>query len=220
MTQGNPFGQKGGRWMSAAKLRALFKAGKSYDDIAEANYRSEGWKPSRSAVLRKYQAMGMPPRNASHSDLIPWNVRPEHNDSRLRHMLQAESRRRQKRALSETDKKLVQMLDSMLFNRGKLMVVAYSPDIGFVLADREDTDDDIIRQPESAGAFRKELRPGLREAEAAQTARGLEAIVEAGHSPEEAARIMAAIRAATVPTGEFDADQIWRDARGKGAQSS
>ena len=65
MTQGNPFGRSGGRWMTATKLRALFTSGLTYDEIAEANERSEGWKPSRAAVKRKYEAMGMPPRRHS-----------------------------------------------------------------------------------------------------------------------------------------------------------
>jgi|SRR5579859_4139790 len=40
MPKGNPYGNKGGPWMSTAKLRALFAAGLTYDEIAQANERS------------------------------------------------------------------------------------------------------------------------------------------------------------------------------------
>lgn len=146
MPQGNPFGPEGGRWMTTAKLRALFNAGLTYDEIAEANERSEGWRPNRATVKRKYEAMGMPPRKASHRDLIPWTgLEPEHKDSVLRHMLQAESRYRQGKKLSDTDRKLTSRLHELLFGRGTLMVVGYDPRIGFYTAPREDSDEDIIR---------------------------------------------------------------------------
>lgn len=133
--------------MATAKLRALFSAGLTYDEIAEANERSEGWKPTRSGVAKKLERMGFPPRHLSHIDLVPWDVRPEHNQERLRYMLQAESRKRQGAELSEPDLVLVSMLHDLLFGRGKLLVVGYHPDIGFYLADRSDEDADIIRAP-------------------------------------------------------------------------
>jgi hypothetical protein len=150
MPQGNAFGRSGGRWMTTAKLRALFNSGHTYDEIAAANLRSEGWRPSRSAVKKKLDLLNFPPRNKSHHDLIPWRVRPEHNSSELRHMLQAESRRRQLgpgEQLSDTDRTLVSQLDDHLFGRGRMMVVTYHPDIGFGLVPREDNDEDIVRMP-------------------------------------------------------------------------
>lgn len=147
MSQGNPFGRSGGRWMTATKLRALFADGLTYDEIADVNERSEGWKPSRAAVKRKYEAMGMPPRRHSSSDLLPWKLKPEHSQSMFRYMLQAESRARQHKSVSETDRKLISRLHEMLFGRGKLMVVNYHPDLGFFLQEREDWDEDIIRRP-------------------------------------------------------------------------
>lgn len=155
MAQGNPFGRAGGRWMTSQKLRALFESGLTYDEIADVNERSEGWKPSRAAVKRKYEALGMPPRRASHRDLLPWRIAPEHNDSIFRYMLQAESRSRQHKELSVTDRKLTSRLHELLFGRGKLMVVDYHPDLGFVLREREDEDEDIIRMPKT----RAELTP-------------------------------------------------------------
>jgi hypothetical protein len=147
VTQGNAFGRTGGRWMTTAKLRALFNSGLTYDEIAEANERSEGWKPSRAAVLRKREAMDIPNRRASHRGLIPWKIAPEHNSSEYRHMLQAESRAREGGELSETDRKLTALLHERLFGRGKLMVVGYHRDVGFYLTDREDWDEDIVRAP-------------------------------------------------------------------------
>ena len=147
MTQGNAFGRRGGRWMTTAKLRALFNSGLTYDEIASINERSEGWKPSRAAVMRKREAMGVTGRRASHQGLIPWKIAPEHNSSEYRHMLQAESRARQGGELSDTDRKLTALLHERLFGRGSLMVVGYHPDIGFYLTDRIDTDEDIVRVP-------------------------------------------------------------------------
>lgn len=136
-----------GPWMSTAKLRALFNAGLTYDEIAEANERSTGWRPTRSGVARKYERLGYPPRHASHTDLIPWRISPEHNKSRIRYMLQAESRKRQGAELSESDRVLVGLLQDLLFGRGRFLVVGYDPKIGFYLTDRSDDDEDIIRAP-------------------------------------------------------------------------
>lgn len=147
---GNPYGNKGGRWMPAHKFRALVNAGLTYDEIAEINERSEGWRPVRSVVKYHLDTLGLEPRRMSHRDLLPWKVRPEHNNSELRHMLQAESRVRQNADLSDTDRKLVSQLHDHLFGRGRLMVVSYHPEVGFSLVPREDSDEDIIRRPHSA----------------------------------------------------------------------
>lgn len=141
--------------MTSAKLRALFSSGLTYDEIAVINERSEGWKPSRAAVMRKYEALGMPPRRASHRDLIPWRISAEHSDSVVRHMLQAESRSRQHKPLSDTDRKLVQRLHELLFGRGTLMVVTYHPEIGFAFVLREDSDEDIVRPGAAAIAVQR-----------------------------------------------------------------
>lgn len=147
MTQGNPFGNKASPWMTTTKLRALFNAGLTFDEIAEINERSEGWRPSRSAVSKKYKEMGMPSRRASHKNLIPWKIKPEHNNDELRHMLQAEGRARQGKTLSEADQSLTSRLHNLLFGRGQLMVVNYHPEVGFGLVIRQEYDEDIIREP-------------------------------------------------------------------------
>lgn len=152
--------------MATAKLRALFNAGLTYDEIAEANERDEGWRPTRSGVKRKYEAMGMPPRRPSSKDLIPWNVRSEHNVHLFRHMLGAESRNRRGAKLSETDKKLLARMHELLFGRGTLMVIDYNPDYedGFFLALRRDSDTDVFRAPTHAGALRLDVQAALRNA--------------------------------------------------------
>jgi hypothetical protein len=136
----------------------------TYDEIAQINFRSEGWLPHRSSVLKRLQHLGLPARNASHKDLIPWRVREEHTQDRLRYMLQAESRKRQNLALTESDLRLIDGLHGLLFGRGKLMVVGYHPDVGFHLVERADEDDDIIRAPRNAPA------PDLSDEELAQCA--------------------------------------------------
>lgn len=216
MTQGNQFGPAGGRWMQASKLRALFTAGLTYDEIAEINERSEGWKPSRSAVLRKYRDMGMPPRRATHHDLIPWRVSAEHSNALVRHMLEAESRSRQHRALSETDRKLVRRLHEILFGRGTLMVVDYHPEVGFSFVMREDGDEDIIRQPHSAKEVRKDLAAALRNAtneELAHMARreGLRPELLENAGRDVAADMLRKMIVVVVPPGP-DADALAPDA--------
>lgn len=148
---GNPFGRGGARWMPANKLRALAAARLTLQEIAEANERSEGWKPSRSAVSVKLREIGFEPRHFTHRDLIPWRVKPVHRDSLIRHMLGAESRARAGGELSETDRKLTARLHELLFGRGTLMVVTYHPGTrsGFSLVLREDSDDDIVRVDDS-----------------------------------------------------------------------
>lgn len=136
-----------GRWMATAKLRALFRAGVEYEDIAGINEKNTGWRPHKSVVSRKRDAMGEPPRRLRHDDLIPWRIRPEHNNAEMRHMLQAESRRRAGQPQSDKDKILTSLLYNRLFDRGRQMVVGYHPDLGFYTIDRADDDTDIIRRP-------------------------------------------------------------------------
>jgi hypothetical protein len=138
----------GKNWMSTAKLRALFELGWTYDEIAEANERETSWRPDRSTVAVKREALGFPARYSRHTELLPWNVLPEHNDHRFRRMLQAESRRRQGGELSYEDRSFVGVLTNLLFGRGEIpLVVGYDQRIGWYLADRTDGDEDIIRRP-------------------------------------------------------------------------
>lgn len=147
MTQGrgNPFGRASAPWMPETKLRFLANARRTYDEIALANERSEGWKPSRSAVKRKLESMGIT-RHDSHRELLPWKIRPEHQGSLWRRMLEAESRARKhgREQISDTDRKLVARLDDLLFGRGKPMVVGYHPAVGFYCTFRTE-EEDIIR---------------------------------------------------------------------------
>lgn len=136
-----------GPWVSTGRLRGWFSMGLTYDEIAQANERATGWRPTRSGVAKKFERLGFPPRHASHVNLIPWRIKPEHNRSRVRHMLQAESRKRQGLPLSETDRVLVSNLHDILMGRGSDLVVGYHPNIGFYYADRDDDDEDIIRAP-------------------------------------------------------------------------
>jgi hypothetical protein len=136
------------QWMRESKIVSLFRAGRTLEEIAEANERSEGWKPSRSAVSRKLERMGLegPPR-ASHADLLPWKIAPRHNSDMFRRMLQAESRWRQGFTLSKNEEDARSLLNNFLWGRGAPLVVSYNRDIGFYLVRRVDADADIIRRP-------------------------------------------------------------------------
>lgn len=141
-------------WVDTAKLRALFRAGLTYDEIADINFRSTGYRPTRSGVAKKFERLGFPPRRPSHSDLIPWRIDAAHNSDRLRHMLQAESRKRQGIEISDKDRTLVALLHELLFGRGRFLVVGYDKRIGFYLTERHDADEDIIRMPNGNGDTR------------------------------------------------------------------
>jgi len=133
------------RWPTETKLRALYRAGYTYDEIAEVIEINTGWKPSRAAVGRKREELGEPPRRLSHVTLIPWHVLPRHHDDRFRHMLTSESRRRTGISLSRPERAETEMLRNILFGRGVMFVVCYRTDIGFHLAERYQTDTDIVR---------------------------------------------------------------------------
>jgi hypothetical protein len=130
--------------MATAKLRALARAGKTLDEIAEINGRETGWIPDTSTVSKKLNAMGEEPRK-HRGELIPWHIRPEHVESKLRYMLSAESRRREGRELRRQDQCAARALDDLLFGRGIQLVVGYDPALGFYLTDRTEQDTDIIR---------------------------------------------------------------------------
>jgi hypothetical protein len=139
-------------WMPATRLRSLAQAGQTYDEIATLNEQATGYRPNRSVVGRKLTRLGVPPRNISHADLLPWEVRPEHRTARLRYMLGAESRARAGRLLSDTDVKARDLLRDLLTGRGAPLVVGYHPDVGFYLAERQASDADIIRAPDTMSA--------------------------------------------------------------------
>lgn len=148
MTQGNPFGRGASPWMPEWKLRMAFADGLTYDEIAVMNERAEGWRPHRSVVKRKYEALGMPARHQSHTDLIPRGlVKPEHRDHIFRHMLEAESKQRKGKDLTAYDRKMLDRMHDLLYGRGQLMVIGYHPDIGWYTATREEGDEDIFRRP-------------------------------------------------------------------------
>lgn len=138
------------QWMRESKLLSLHRAGRTYDEIADANYRSEGWRPSKSSVMRKLRSiegLELPPR-ASHADLLPWSIAPQHNSDMFRRMLQAESRWRKGYELSRNERDARSLLNDFLWGRGAPLVVAYRRDIGFFLVRRIDADVDIIRHPD------------------------------------------------------------------------
>jgi len=153
-------------WIPAPRLRSLAQAGQTYDEIATLNERATGWRPTRATVSRKLARLGVAPRNLTHSDLAPWQVRPEHRTARLRWMLRAESRARAGRPLSETDIGARDLLRDLLTGRGVPLVVGYHPYVGFYLTERQTSDVDIIRAPEATskpdGALSGEFDGALR----------------------------------------------------------
>lgn len=158
MTHGNAFGAAGGDWMPDSLLRVLLENGVSYEDIAVTNETLTGWRPHKSSVLNRARRMGIERRRASHVNLIPWRIRPEHQNHIIRHMLTAESRRQQGLPVSEDYAYLAAALDRELNGGKHRKVVTYDPETGFAYALREPTDVNIVRMPKSRQRLRKELK--------------------------------------------------------------
>jgi hypothetical protein len=137
------------RWTHARKLRILAESGLTPDEIASANERITGWRPTPSAVRLRLAALEIERRQPAETNLTPWRIAQPHNRSRFRHMLQAESRRR-RGVPSQKDDVLISLLYDLLFGRGAFLIVGYHRVIGFYLAERETTDTDIVRQPAPA----------------------------------------------------------------------
>jgi hypothetical protein len=138
--------------MHASKLRILGELDLEPGEIAAANERITGWRPTDAAVSRRLNDLEIAPRVTADTRLVPRRVAVKHNSHRFRHMLDAESRRR--RAKQEgrepsqgSDKVLISLLHDLLFGRGAFLVIGYDRVIGWHLVDMEETDTDIIRRP-------------------------------------------------------------------------
>ena len=139
------------RWMPDSKLRGFARGGASLEEIRRANEIATGYLPTRPTVSKRLKRLGEPRRSGQRRDLLPWHIKPEHNGSRFRYMLQAVSRSREPDAeLSDTDLRHVDLLYDLLFGRGVDLVVGYHPEVGFYLCDRSEDDLDIIRVPQSS----------------------------------------------------------------------
>jgi hypothetical protein len=132
-------------WPTQSKLQELVDLGWRNTEIA----RVTGFSPS--AVGRKLQAMGIPPRNASHKDLIWWTVRPEHWHEPLYYGLQAIDNERKGKKLSSQDRYRARVLTDLLASRAGPFVVDYRPEEyperGFIIVPAIETDTDIVRRP-------------------------------------------------------------------------
>lgn len=139
------------RWLPTAKLHQLANLGFTNMEIARANERATGYKPTSSAVSKKLAKTGYAPRRMSHKDLIPWTVRPEHSHDPIYDGLQAVSRQRQGIKLSSQDQYRARVLTDLLAARGGPFVVDYRPDVdpehGFIFVRATAADTDIIRRP-------------------------------------------------------------------------
>ena len=135
-------------WAPLGKLRAWYRAGLPYEEIADLNEEITGFRPTVSTISKKMQRMGEEPRQKPNKTLLPWKVKPEHWDHRFRYMLQCEARRRECPTCeqSATCRKWAAELARIL---GESLVVSYDQRIGWHLVDRLPTDKDVIRRPEA-----------------------------------------------------------------------
>lgn len=136
-------------WMDEQRLVRFWNMGLTYDDIARANFEATGWRPGREVVARKFQRMGLPPRQTTHHrDLIPWRIRQVHRHDPVYYALQAVSRERQGFEIAERDTYRARWLLDLCTHRGTPMVVDYLPDKGFIFLLATDDDTDIVRFPD------------------------------------------------------------------------
>jgi hypothetical protein len=136
-----------GAYLPDEVLLALRQAGKTLREIALANFKATGFEPDRAQLSRKLTALGAESGVTTHRSLLPWEIRPEHNSSRWRRMLQAKSKQLAELPLSETEERAVRLLDFLLDpERGRHFVVTYHAEVGFCLVDAGEGEE-IIRPP-------------------------------------------------------------------------
>ena len=139
-----------GLYLPDAMLLSMREAGKTLDEIAQANYAATGFRPDRANLLTRLSRLGAEATYGSHRALLPWDIAPEHNRSRWRRMLQAKSKQLAGADLTEVEMRAVNLLDFLLNpKRGRCLVVTYHRDIGFCLVDAE-PGEEIIRHPGGA----------------------------------------------------------------------
>jgi hypothetical protein len=140
-----------GRYLPDAELLAMRRKHMTLAEIAEANYQARGFRPDRgnlSILLRDLGAEGRPvPVLLRH-----WTTRPEHMNSRWRRMLSAKSAELDGDALSERQRRDVNLLEFLLNpKRGRKFVVTYHRQVGFCLVDAM-PGEDYIRVPDDEPA--------------------------------------------------------------------
>jgi hypothetical protein len=134
-------------WLPDETLRGFYNLGWRNADIAHANGQATGWQPHPSMVSRKFAELGLPPRRASHRDLIRQEIRPEHRRDPIYRGLMAIDSQRKGHRVARAERSRAEWLRDILTHRGVRMVTVYFPDLGWFFAIANKTDIDIHRNP-------------------------------------------------------------------------
>lgn len=129
------------------EVRRWFAEGLTYEEMSRRYldwYHIETG-PTLWANFRRRH--GLPRRTARNTDLIPWDVRPEHRWHRVLTQLRHEGRRREGLPLREEDERRLDDFLATLARENSVVVYAPNTQEGFLLEPREVDDSDIIRRP-------------------------------------------------------------------------
>lgn len=137
----------GSKVQNHQELKRWIEEGRTYSWISEQYLTKYNIEFSVSGVSEYRRRHGLSRRQARDRDLIPWDVRPEHDNRYILAMLRTEASIREG---FEPSQAYVRRLENWRerLEEGDL-VVHYDPDTdeGFFLIPREPQDDDIIRHP-------------------------------------------------------------------------
>lgn len=131
------------------QMRSYLKAGLSQQQIAEQYEKDTGIRVSRSAIamaISRYGLSSVRPRDR-YMDMIPWQLKPEHQDHPDARLLRFEARRR--RGLDLNDRELTWLTNWLDRIEHENAVIIYRPETteGFWWLSRTEDDTDIIRRP-------------------------------------------------------------------------
>ena len=122
-----------------ATLKRWVELGMTHKEIAEEVARLTGETVSRSSVSAALHRAGLSKSTARYSDELPWRVHLEHMTAYPARMLRLLGRRRAGLSLTQyEDDRLDSWLET-LKERG--LVVAYSPDRGFLYVEADEVGD-------------------------------------------------------------------------------
>ena len=122
-----------------SELIYLADQGMTHAEIAQHIYLTTGNEVSRSAVSAALRRAGRSRPTARYSEAIPWKVKAEHANAYPARMLRVYAKGRRGTGLTEEEtRRLNSWLDELATGD---LVVAYSPDAGFLYVEADEVAD-------------------------------------------------------------------------------
>lgn len=156
----------------------------TYNEIADINYwetggdHDNGFRPSRSTLSKIFDAEGLAPRRVLHQavNLAALSMRPEHHDHKWRRWLDAQARyedgaKPKTVHQARQDTYMRGQLHRLLFTGPGLLILAYHPETGLYLTERDEGETAWVRLPRHAGmTIAQALDAGLGDRDLAEAA--------------------------------------------------